>query len=147
MIDREQAPTAKGKERQKEANLLGNNIKTTGCRLLECDSGKTIGRNFIGDRKKRTIDGVRRLKENIIIPRNESEAMRSSQSESWKSETIEIEDHIVSLSARRYKLHHREELTERLAVRYERKADCGEYSLEESIENSTCNSELRETGS
>ena len=106
MFYREQAPTAKGKERQKEAIFLGYDRNTTGYRLLDCESGKVIRRNFIGYRKKRTINAVRRLKEkeieplqraicllrqvkvkeNIIIPRNESEAMWSKQSESWKRE-------------------------------------------------------------
>ena len=100
-----QATTAKGKERQKEVIFLGYDRNTAGYRPLDYESGKVISRNFIGYSKKRTINAVRRLKEkeieplqraicllrqvkvkeNIIILKNQSEAMRSKQSGSWRT--------------------------------------------------------------
>ena len=107
---RDPVPTKKGEVHQKEATFLGYDRRTNGYRLLDSDSGKITTQQFIAYKKRdilaiqplspisktptklpprKTINPILllrkvKVKENIIIPRNEKEALTSKQSEKWR---------------------------------------------------------------
>lgn len=107
---RDPAPSRKGHVSQKEAIFMGYDRRTNGYRLLDRDTNKMTTQQFIAYKQKhiraiqmlspiskspiklppkRSVNPVLllkqvKIKENIIIPRTEQEAMRSKHSEQWR---------------------------------------------------------------